>query len=188
MALDKVAGQIVVQAQEKASTIILQGNEEANRIIAGAMGLAQQQTEKIGQDTRRILDEIRQSELSGSYLNAKKGVMQAKKQLLDEIFLQATRDITAIDKAKRAQIIRNLLNKASKELPDAKFFYANEEDKKLAGSPKNISFKGAIGCIGGVIVENEDQSIRINYLFEEIFEKIKEEEMHGIAKRVFGKN
>ncbi len=185
MSMGKLAQEILAEADKKASANTAEGMDKSRKIISEAKKQAQAQARKINGQTQKILAEIEQTEMSALSLALNKKTMEAKKAALDEIFESAKKEIASIDKNKRAEIVRELCKKALLELPEGKFAYSNEEDRKAAGAAKGLAFKGIIVCLGGVIVENSDGSIRVNCTFEEVLEKIKEENIHGIASRVF---
>ncbi len=187
MSLEKLSKEIISEAQKKALAITEEGNTEAEAIMDKAKKDSQANDRKSGEQTKKILEEISQVELSGLNLLLNKKRMEAKKIVLDEVFEQAKKEIEDMDKAKKAELAKKLCARAQSELPNAKFVYSNESDKKTVSAVKGLTFKDTIDCIGGVIIENSDGSIKINYTFEEILEKVKEENLHEVANRVFAK-
>ncbi|MDD5163838.1 MAG: V-type ATP synthase subunit E family protein [Candidatus ainarchaeum sp.] len=188
MTLEKIGAEIIAEAEKNASAIAMEGKKEAERIMLEAKEKAKEISEKLDSETGKILEEIRQVELSGFSLALNKEVLEAKKEVFSEIFQEAKKRIAELDKKKRSEIVLALCRKGLSEIPQAKFVYCNAEDKKTVLQAKGLVFKKEISCSGGVIIENADATIKANYLFEEILAKVWEENLHGIANRVFGKS
>lgn len=187
MGLEKVAKEIIIEAEKKVSEIIEEGKKESSQILNEAKKKAVQLQKNIEEETQKIVEETRQLELSSHELFLNKRILEAKKQLLDELFSKVKQKIMDLDKKQRTEIVTALCKKGLFELPSAKFVYSNEEDKKTVSNVKGLSFKGTIDCLGGVILENNDGSIRTNHTFEEIIEKAKEENLNEVSSRIFSK-
>jgi V/A-type H+-transporting ATPase subunit E len=188
MTLEKIGAEIIAEAEKNSSSIIEEGKKEAARIMLEAKNKAADLAKNLDSETEKNLEEIRQVELSSFSLKLNKQALEAKKEVFNEVLLQAKKRIDALDKKKRSEIILALCRKGISEIPQVKFVYCNAEDKKTVLSVKGLVFKQQIGCSGGVIIGNADDTIRANYTFEEILAKAWEENLHGIANRVFGKD
>lgn len=187
MTLEKIGAEIIAEAEKNASAIAVEGGKEAERIMLEAKERAGELAEKLDSETGRFLEEIRQMELSGFSLALNKQALEAKKEVFGEIFQEAKKRVAELGKKKRSEIILALCRKGISEIPQAKFVYCNAEDKKTVLRVKGLVFRKQVDCSGGVIIENADATIKANYLFEEILAKVWEENLHGIANRVFGK-
>lgn len=188
MSLEKLSKEIIGEAQAKAARLLEEGQKEANEIALRSRESMALEAKKFNAQTKKMIEEITHTTLSGAALEQNKRMMEAKKEVLEGIFDGAKNEINRIEKGKREEIIKKLCAIATKELSSAKFVHSNELDKKAASSAKGLSFKGTIDCIGGVIVENADGTVRVNNTFEEIFGKVKEDSLHEVASRVFAKN
>jgi V/A-type H+-transporting ATPase subunit E len=181
MALENVINEIVSQAEKGKNEIIEQGEKEAKKILDEATKKVNEITRNFDAETEKILEERRGMELSSLNISLKKKMLEAKKSVLDEIYARLVERINKLETSKRKQLMHKLLEKAKKELPDAKFVYSRESDKELLGREK---FGGVIDCLGGVIVENADKNIRVNYTFDELLQGVKEAHLNEVAKRI----
>lgn len=188
MGLEKVAQEITEEAEKNALKVTEAGQKEAEKILLEAKEKARELEKKISLESEKKAHYLRSVELSSFELELNRRLLLAKKKALEEIFAMAEKEIENLDKKKRHEIVMELCKKALKELPDAKYVYSSPHDKKSISSIKALSFAGSIESIGGIIMENPDKTIRVNYTFEEILEKAREENLHETAKRVFGKN
>ncbi len=185
MTLDNVAREIVAQARQQAAETEAQAQTERARILEKAKADARAEEERLARETAEITAELRQIERSGVHLAVHKARMQTKKDVLDDLFDNVRAEITALDAATREKLVSSLCQQALSELPDAKFAFANETDATAVKKNKALAFSGTLPIEGGVIVENEERNIRVNKTFEQILHKIREDQLHEVAQRVF---
>lgn len=81
---------------------------------------------------------------------------------------------------RRKEIIEKLITKGKNEI-DITTVYCNKKDKKHI---QNFNCK-EIDIMGGVILENEDKSIRIDSSFETLLKNIKDNSLQEIARKLF---
>lgn len=185
MALENVIEEILAKAERSKEEIINQAKEEAKKILDEAIDHASGHTKRFEDETRKLIDESERMEISSLNIHLHKMVLETKKDILDEVYNQFLEKLKNLDGEKRKELIGKLIEKARKELPDARFVYCNEKDKKFISEIKNLEFKGVINCTGGVIVKNSDGRIRVDYTFDQIAENVKEMMLNEIAKRLF---
>lgn len=183
MGLEKVINEINNEAKEKATAIINEGKKEAAEILRKEKErLAEERQNKEAETAKAVKDLLNQGTASLK-LWQKKEELNAKKEVLEEIF-QKTREKISKSREKE-KLLKKLINKAEKEL-DAKYFYSNKEDKAMIEriAPK-LKFRSSIDCLGGVVLENEASTIRVNYSFEVFLKKAVEENLSELNKRLF---
>jgi len=181
MGLEAVKEEILNSAKEKANSLTAEARKEANRIMREAERKAEEMKEKSEAETKRMIDLIKRQELASAELENKKMVLEAKKQIIDAVFSEAKQRIESLDDRKRETYIKKLLEKAKKDIHVA-HVYLNKKDAK---SLKEHDVETA-DIIGGLIAENKDKTVRVNYSFETLLESIKESELQNINKVLFG--
>ncbi len=185
MGLENVIDEIISQAEKQKQEIIDQGKQEAKKIVDEAMRKGNEQAKKFDEETRRIIGETKKMELSAGNIKTHKMMLEAKKSILDEVYNQVIEKVSKIDSSKRKEILHKLVERAEKELEDAKFVYCAGRDKELVSDMKGLKFGGEIDCIGGVIVENSSKTIKINYTFDVLLKDVKEIYLNEISKKIF---
>ena len=96
------------------------------------------------------------------------------------MFADARKKLEAFDDKKREAYIKKLLDKAKKEI-DLGYVYCNRKDSKFV---KDFKAENA-EMIGGIIAENKERIIRVDYSFDTLLESIKESELQNINKLLF---
>jgi len=114
-------------------------------------------------------------------MESKKLLLEAKKKVVEGVFSDAIRKLETLDDKKREAYTDRLLEKAKKDIEIA-HVYCNKKDSKLL---KGFKLE-PISIAGGLIAENKEKTIRVDYSFETILQGIKENEMQNINKVLFG--
>jgi len=186
MSLDKLVVEVLGQADKQAEKIISDAKAEAKKVILEAQHKAQAVSKNLSEKNNVLLSDLEKKELSAAKLKASKDFFEAKKEILNEVNDLALEKISKIALEKRSQLLKHLTEKALKELDGGEFFYSNEKDKAIIQKffPK-LKFAGNIECIGGIVLENSQKNIRVNYTFEVLFENVKGDYLNEIASRVF---
>ncbi len=182
MALEDVMKEILAQAQRESERIVEEGKKEAEAITGEAKRASKKRQEEFGRETETLADELKKVHASNMNLKANKMLLEAKKELMEELFARLVERLKKADRKSREKVIGRLLEKAMKEV-DAAFVYSNEDDRELL--PKRLKFGGAMGIIGGVVVEDKNREVRADYTFETVLQKLKEMYLGDVAKRLF---
>ena len=180
MGLETVKEEILSNSKEQSNSIIAEARKEANRIMRGAENKIEVMKEKSEEETKRILDTIKRQELANAELENKKILLEAKKEVIDNVFSEAKKKLENLDDKKKEAIIKRLLEKAKNEIEIA-HIYCNKKDIKLL---KGFSAE-TNEIIGGLITENKERTIRVDYSFDIILESINESELQNISKILF---
>ena len=180
MGLETVKGEIIRNAKEREDSLIAEARRESNKIIKETEEKVKKIKEKSEAETKRTIDMINKQELASSELENKKMLLDAKKQIIDRAFIEAKKRLESLDFKKRETYMQKLLEKAKNELEIA-YVYCNKKDseflKEFKVEPVDIS--------GGLIAENKEKTMRVDYSFETILQSIKENELQSINKVLF---
>ena len=182
MGLEEVKNEIIDKANEKAESIISEGKKEAAKIIQEANEHAKEYRQKIKEEGEKTAANLEKLGIAAANNEAKRLELEMKKRLIMKAFEDAGERVVKADDSKRQDYLRKLIEKARKEI-DVETVYCSKKDSK------NINgFKCKETDIeGGIIAENKDGTVRIDYSFGTIIDNIKEKELHKIAEIIFQK-
>ncbi|KYK31206.1 MAG: hypothetical protein AYK23_04110 [Candidatus Proteinoplasmatales archaeon SG8-5] len=180
MALDKVIQAILDDGKKEVERILSEGKDERNQAIREARVEAENiKLEKI-QEAERYTARMRNQEIARAEIDSKKLVLKAQKDALDNIYEMV---LGELGEKWSGKLIENTLAQNSSEVRDAQV-YSNERDRltveKLARSYGG-TYGGTIDCAGGVIIENNDRTVRIDYMLETVLKDIWDESVMDIA-------
>ncbi|MBI2541783.1 hypothetical protein HYV80_03690 [Candidatus Woesearchaeota archaeon] len=180
MGIETVKEEILNSAKEQSSSLIAEARKESNRIARETEKKIEEMRAKSEADAKRIMDAIKRQELASAELDNKKLLLGAKKQAIENVFAESRKKLESMDDKKRELIVKKLLDKAKSEIEIANV-YCNKKDSK--------SFKGMnveiLDMIGGLIAENKEGTVRIDYSFDTMLQSIKENELQNINKTLF---
>ena len=180
MGLEAVKEEILGSAKEQSSSIIAEARKEAGRILKETEKKIEEMREKSEAGTKKMIDAIKRQELASAELESRKMILDAKKQIIENVFAEAGKRLESMDGKKTEEYMKKLLEKTKKDIEPA-FFYCNKKDAKFL---KGLDVQAA-GIIGGIIAENREKTIRVDYSFETMLQAIKENELQSISKILF---
>ncbi|MBI2655813.1 hypothetical protein HYX06_05335 [Candidatus Woesearchaeota archaeon] len=181
MGLEAVREEIIKSAKEQESALIAEARKEASRIMKDAESKVREIEEKSEAEAKKSIEAIKKQALASGEMESKKLQLEAKKQAIERAFEEAKKSLEIMDDRKRESMIRNLLEKAKKEI-DAASVYCSKADAKLLKGIKTEN----IDIAGGIIAENSEATIRVDYSFDTMLGMIKDSEMQNISKLLFG--
>lgn len=180
MGLETVKAEILNNAKMQAAGIVAEARKEASRLVKGAEKKIEELKEESEAETKKTLDLIKRQSLASADMENKKMLLEAKKQVIDAVFADAGKKLETLDDKKREEVIKKLLEKAKGDIEIA-HVYCNRKDAKflkaLNPEPLNIT--------GGIIAENKQKTVRVDYSFEVMLQSVKETELQNINKLLF---
>ncbi len=180
MGIEKVREEVIAKAKKDAAAIIAEGQKEALTIVNAAEEKAKIRKKASEAEVEKELMELKIREMSSAELEASKSLLETKKKLIEEAFEEAKQRISKTAPSARKEHIKALMSKAKKQTEIGKIL-CNESDVKHVEA-----YKAQITDIsGGIIAENKDETIRIDYSYESILNKIRENSLKDVAKILF---
>ncbi len=180
MGIEKVREEVIAKAKKQAAAIIAEAQKEAQAIVASAEEKAKSKKRTAEAEIEKEISEMKTREISSAELEVNKMLLETKKKIIEEAFEEAKQRISKMPASSRKEHIRALISKAKNQIEISKII-CNENDVKYAEGYKaqtaNIS--------GGIIAENRDGTIRIDYSYESILDKIRDESLKDVAKILF---
>lgn len=184
MALDDVVDEILAQAEKEGRKIVEEGKKEAEAISNDGQERVKKARDDFRSETAKMLEETERMHVSTMNLKVNKMVLHNKKELIDGIFARLAERIKDMNDTERRNVLEKLLENAGREI-DVAFIYTNGNDRKVLQRIKSAKFEGEIDAIGGMIAENSNRDVRVNYTFETFLERLKESYLHEVTKRIF---
>ncbi len=180
MTLEEVKKQLLRKARYYAKKIIREREIEKKKIFDKVNEKVGKKKEIIEKDIRDLKETLEKKEISSTELNAAKALLGEKKKQIDEVFEKVKEKLLNQGKSEKKNIIDKLLKKSSEEVEVARI-YCNEKDKSLVNSGKYVK----ADILGGLIAENNDKTIRVDYSYDVLLNTIKEEKLSEISKILF---
>lgn len=185
MALDKVVGDIMESARKDADQIIQAAEKERETLFAEARKRAESAQKEKNKQLEDALKRLRQQEVSSAELEAKRIVLNAKKETLDIILRDTLQKLSRLSDADKSRIYNRILSKAVKVIPDPKV-YCPKGDAKLLAGVAGLKSVEETDMEPGLILESGDGMVRLDYRFRTILDGIWEKELKNVSNLIFG--
>jgi V/A-type H+-transporting ATPase subunit E len=183
MALDKVVETISESARKDASQLIASAEKEKGSILKLAddnIATKRKEKEKQLEDAVRRL---RQQEISSAELDAKRIVLNAKKEVLDRTFQETLAELSRLSDAEKARLYGIILTKGTKVIPQPKIHCPKGDARFIAPGFGTVL---EADMEPGIILESKDGLVLLDYRFKNILEGVWEKELKNISNMLFG--
>ncbi len=181
MGLEVVVEDVLAKGKSEAEEIKREGQEEADAIIARAERDAQVFLEEMRDQTIDQIERRKRREEASAHLEVKRRILNAKKQILDELYVEAIKALGQLPESEREELIKNLL----KSTAEFTRVYANAQDEPLVRKNTALQYAGNISCTGGVLLENEDGTIVRDLTFDAMLDDVREGSVKKVAETLF---
>lgn len=181
MGLEKVKEEILDKANKTAEKIKRSANKEAEDIKKRSEEEISELKSGLKKELKKIENTIKKKELASSELEIKKMLLQEKKNAIEKVFSEAEKKLEGLDSKKREIHIIKLLSKVKDEV-DVKYIFCNKKDKEFV---KGYKIEDS-DILGGIIAENEERNVRVDYSYDTLLEGMKEKHLQDLGKILFG--
>ncbi|MGP8336749.1 MAG: V-type ATP synthase subunit E [Methanosarcinaceae archaeon] len=166
------ATKISSEADAEASSILDEARQSAKNIMGNRLAKAEDDIKK-----------LRQQETSSANLEVKRTMLNARKEVLNKVDKKGADIIANMPSSKNEELLKAIIDKHQ---GNGNKIYSNKSSEELVKNLSSLSYAGNIDCSGGVIIENEDGTIRLNYTYDIILESVNEKSMKQISDILFG--
>jgi V/A-type H+-transporting ATPase subunit E len=182
MGLDEVVADIEAAAAADAAAILKEAAQERDKLLAEAREKARSLTEERLAEAQRQLDRTRVREIAGAELEVKRARLSMERDLLAAAAEGAARKVSALPRDQDEALLLAILRKAAS--PGFRIFGAPKNEAFLR-TRLEYSFAGDIDCLGGVLLESPDGSVRMDFTYEAILRDVVERTTKDIYDLLF---
>jgi V/A-type H+/Na+-transporting ATPase subunit E len=182
MGLEKIIEKIQKESEEKIRQILQDAETQATQILQEKQKIVEQSIQKKKKELAKQIELFKTQEQSGIDIELKKIRLNAEKDLLNTTYQEC---LDALASLPHEKILSSLLNKIQKELPEATYIYSNKRDEATVRASSKLTYNGSINCLGGIIVENKERTMKVDYQYETIADLIWEHNLKEIATQLF---
>ncbi|WP_440956647.1 V-type ATP synthase subunit E [Methanosarcina sp. Mfa9] len=183
MGLEIVVKDIQEGAQAEVSRINAEGEAKASEIINEAK---EAQKKMLGDSLAKVeedLQKMHQQVISSANLEVKRITLNKRKELLDKVYNQALESIKSMPVSKNEELLNYLIDKY--EASGAKV-YSSKDSEELVTKLSSLTYAGNIKSIGGIVLENEDGTIRLDFTYDLILKNVYERSLKQISDTLYG--
>ncbi len=185
MGMEALVDEILQSAEKQADEILKNARKEARSIIRDAEAKISKLRKDWEEENDHILGDLRRKRKASAKLEASRILMNAKKELMDELFNSLLDRLEGLEKKEKEKLISKLADLVKKEIDVARV-YCNKNEGRLISK----YFKGAsvryFRCRGGFIAESKDSSVSVDMRYETLLDKVKKEITKEVGPMLFG--
>ena len=185
MALDKVVGNILECANKEAASQIATAEKERASILQQADVTIATKRKAQEKELEISLKRLRQQEISSAELEAKRIVLNAKKEILDRSQADTLKELESMSAEEKGKIYSKIM----------------ADSRKMISKPKVLCPRGEAGLVpregevasvteadmgAGLVLESQDGTVRLDYRFSTILGSIWEKELKNVSNVLFG--
>ncbi len=182
MGLDAIVEEIRAKGKAEADRISGETYQEVSKIIADAQSQAARIKAARQEAVRKEIDRMRQQELSSANLEVKRATLNARKELLDEVYASAKDTINKLPAERNQKLLKLIIVK--NEDSNTKI-YSRAKDRSAVKKLTKLDYAGEIDCIGGVVIENEAGTEFLDLRYETILKNANERSLKEVSDILF---
>ncbi|MDQ1274839.1 MAG: V/A-type H+/Na+-transporting ATPase subunit [Euryarchaeota archaeon] len=183
MGLEIVVKDIQEGARAEVSRIKAEGDAKASEIINEAKEMQKKMLGDSLAKAEEDLQSLHQQVISSANLEVKRITLNKRKELLDKVYNQTIEKIKSMPASKKEELLKHILNKY--EASGARV-YSSKDSEQIVRKLTSLTYAGNINCIGGVVLDNEDGTVRLDFTYDSILENVYEHSLKQISDRLYG--
>jgi V/A-type H+-transporting ATPase subunit E len=122
-------------------------------------------------------------EMSGAALEVKRAMLNARKELLDDVNDKAKEIVNKLPSDRNQKLLKSIIDKNQ---ANNSRIYSAEKDEAAVKNLTELNYAGNIDCIGGVIIENETGTEYLDFRYEIILKNVSERSLKQVSDILFG--
>jgi len=179
MGLESVVEDVLGRGRSEVEEIRRAALAERDRILQNARSEGAKLVEIREQEARQAVERLRVQALARAELESKKIVLSAEKGLLDQVYAKVLEKLAVLEDG--AVILQSLLKAQAADWRTGKV-YCNERDANAVRAVVGSSFGGTIECVGGIVIESDDGTHRIDLQYETLLADVWRDSIREVAE------
>lgn len=179
MSLESVVQAIRDRGQAEAEAILAEARAERARALEATRAEGQAEVKAAEARAREEAERRRVQDLARAELEARKIVLAAQKEVLDETRQRALARLGTLDE--NPLILKALLTANEAEWGRGGRVYSNAKDEPHVRRIVGDRYGGRIDCTGGVVIENADGTRRVDLRYETILQDVWNDSVREVA-------
>ena len=164
------------QAEAKARQQLDEARAEADKVLSKARA-----------ETERKLDSMTRSRLASVKRDLKLELLRAENMEVEQVFSSVLRRLSAFSSEEKRDYYLPFLEKAKGQVDGFYIHCSRTEGDLFSSLEPSMEVISDLDTIGGFVLENRDETIRVDYTFEHLLREIKESVQEDLRSILFEK-
>jgi V/A-type H+/Na+-transporting ATPase subunit E len=183
MGLESVLSDIQTRGNEEIAAIHSESKAEAERLLREAQAKKKALLEASLAEARKAGERLRIQEISRVELENRRAVLVMQRELLDLALEKAQEHLASLPADKDRDLLRRLLTKNGNLAPVV--ISSKKQETMVRALAPSLKYGGSIDCLGGLILQTVDGSIRYDFRYETLLEQAAQTSMKEVAGILF---
>ncbi len=180
MSLETFVQVVLDKGKAEANEIIAQARAERERMLSEIRAEGEKAGRETEQRARETADRRRIQQLARAELEARKIVLAAQKEALDEVYRRALTRLASL--GENQDFLRMLLKANEAEWRFGGRVFSNAKDSAFVKGIVGKAYSGAIECAGGIVIESADETRRLDLRYESILRDVWDDSVREVAE------
>lgn len=185
MGLEKVVEEVLASGEEKRRQMLAEADAEAASLLDAAKAEVEAYKRDKQQETWVRVERMKAHELQAAELELRRLELGMHRELLDRVETLALERLAGMSRTDVEPLLRTLLQRHS--MAGGKVL-SSQRDEPLVRTLTSLRYGGHVDCIGGVVIESADGTVREDRTFETILRERSEKALPRIAVALFGQS
>jgi V/A-type H+-transporting ATPase subunit E len=178
---------VIRDIQNGAQTEVSKTNAEADAKVSEILNEARAAQKKMLGDSLAQAEEdlknLHQQVISSANLEVKRVRLNKRKELLDQVYNKTVESIKSMPAAKAEKLLGDLIKMHEAE---GVKIYSNKNSEAFVKKLSSLSYVGNTDCIGGIVLENEDGTVRLDFTYDSILKTVYERSLKQMSDILYG--
>ena len=180
MTLDTVIQAIQAKGKAEVDEILAQARAERERTLSTVRDEATKALADAEERAKQAAERRRVQELARAELEARKTVLVAQKDTLDDVYRRALARLANLKE--NPEFLRALLKANESEWKAGGKVYSNARDETVVKGMVGRAYAGHIDAAGGLIIESADDTRRVDLRYESILRDVWNDSVREVAE------
>ncbi|HWQ47359.1 MAG TPA: V-type ATP synthase subunit E [Methanosarcina sp.] len=183
MGLDIVVRDIQGGAQAEVSRIKAEADAKVSEILNEARdGQKKMLGDSLAQ-AEEDLKNLHQQVISSANLDVKRIRLNKRKELLEQVYSKAYESIKSMPASENEKLLKVLIDEHQAE---GVRIYSTKGSEPIVRKLSSLSYAGNLDNIGGIILENEDRTVRLDFTYDSTLKNVYERSLKQISDILYG--
>jgi V/A-type H+-transporting ATPase subunit E len=183
MGLDIVVKDIQNGAQTEVTKIKAEADAKVSEILNEAKDAQKKMLGDSLAQSEEDLKNLHQQVISSANLDVKRIRLNKRKEIIDVVYSKAVESIKSMPASKAEKLLSVLIEKHEAE---GVRIYSNKASEATVKKLSSLSYAGNVNCIGGIILENEDGTVKLDFTYDSILKNVYERSLKQISDVLYG--
>jgi V/A-type H+-transporting ATPase subunit E len=183
MGLDIVMKDIQNGAQTEVSRIKAEADAKVSEILNEARNGQKKMLGDSLAQAEEDLKNLHQQVISSANLDVKRIRLNKRKELIDLVYDKTYESIKSMPASKNEKLLKVLIDKHEAE---GVRIYSTKDSESIIRKLSSLSYAGNINTLGGIILENEDKTVMLDFTYDSILNIVYERSLKQISDILYG--